>query len=112
MTVPDQVPDVIKLLLKTTPEIEEATDVPVYKLPPIPTPPATTRAPEPVEIEVCVLVTLVVPPINAFPVTPSPPIIDKAATVVEDAFVVPKIVTPVPTAVIRFVELTDAPVPA
>ena len=50
--MPDQVPEVTKPLLKTTPEIEEATDVPVYKLPPIPTPPDTTRAPELVEIEV------------------------------------------------------------
>ena len=99
-------------MLNTTPDTEEATDVPVNKLPPIPTPPATTKAPELVEMDVCELVTLVVPPMKALPVTPRPPIIDKAATVVEDAFVVPKIVTPVPTAVIRFVELTDAPVPA
>jgi len=103
---------VTALFNKITPEIEDALLVEVYKLPPIPTPPDTTKAPELVEIEVCVLVTLVVPPMKAFPVTPNPPNIDKAATVVEDAFVVPKIVTPVPTAVIKFVELTDAPVPA
>ncbi len=84
----------------------------MYKLPPIPTPPVTTNAPEVVEIEVCELVIFVVPPIKALPVTPNPPNIDKAATVVDDAFVAPSIVTPVPTAVIKFVELTDAPVPA
>lgn len=105
-------PDVTKPLLNTTPDTEDATDVPVNKLPPIPTPPVTTKAPEEVEVEVCELVMFVVPPIKAFPVTPSPPKIDKAATVVDDAFVAPSIVTPVPTAVIRFVELTEAPVPA
>jgi len=105
--------DVVTALLnKTTPEIEEALLVEVNKLPPIPTPPVTTKAPELVEIEVCVLVILVVPPMKAFPVTPNPPNIDKAATVVDEAFVAPSIVTPVPTAVIKFVELTDAPVPA
>jgi hypothetical protein len=103
---------VTALFNKTTPEIEEALLDGVNKLPPIPTPPVTTNAPEEVEIEVCELVIFVVPPIKALPVTPSPPIIDKAATVVDDAFVAPSIVTPVPTAVIKFVELTDAPVPA
>jgi len=103
---------VTALFNKTTPEIEDALLVEVYKLPPMPTPPDTTKAPELVEIEVCVLVTLVVPPMKAFPVTPNPPNIDKAATLVDEAFVAPSIVTPVPTAVIKFVELTDAPVPA
>ena len=49
---------------------------------------------------------------KAFPVTPKPPNIDKAATVVDDAFVAPRIVTPVPTAEIILRELTEAPVPA
>jgi hypothetical protein len=34
------------LFAKTTPEIEEEEPVAVYKLPPIPTPPVTTNAPE------------------------------------------------------------------
>lgn len=60
-------------LLCMTPEIDEATDVPVYNEPPMPTPPVTTNAPELGPILVTVLVTLVVPPINALPVMPSPP---------------------------------------
>jgi hypothetical protein len=103
---------VTALFNKTTPEIEDALLVEVYKLPPIPTPPVTTNAPEFVLILALVLVIFVVPPIKALPVTPRPPIIDKAATVVDEAFVVPCTVTPVPTAVIKLVELTDAPVPA
>lgn len=54
----------------------------------------------------------IVPPINALPPTPRPPVTDNAAAVVELAFVAPRIVTPVPTAVIKLVELTEAPVPA
>ena len=99
-------------MLRTTPEIDDAVEVPVNKDPPMPTPPATVSAPDVVEIDVDVLVITVVPPMKALPVIPNPPKIDNAATVVDDAFVKPRIVTPVPTAVIRFVELTDAPVPA
>ena len=84
----------------------------MYKDPPIPTPPEITNAPETVLVDTVVLVITVVPPMKAFPVTPNPPSIDKAATVVDEALVAPRIVTPVPTAVIKFVELTDAPVPA
>jgi len=60
-------------LERTTPETEEATEVPVNKDPPIPTPPVTTNAPEFVPILTAELVTLVVPPINALPVIPRPP---------------------------------------
>ena len=63
-------------------------------------------------LEALVEETFIVPPIKAFPVIPNPPKTDNAALVVDDAFVAPSIETPVPTAVIRFVELTDAPVPA
>ena len=100
------------LFARITPDIDDEKPVPVNKLPPIPTPPETIRAPDVVLVETVVFVIDVVPPINAFPVTPNPPKTLNAATVVDVAFVAPRIVTPVPTAVIRFVELTDAPVPA
>ena len=60
-------------LERTTPETEEATEVPVNKDPPIPTPPVTTNAPEFVAIDTCVEVKFTVPPINAFPTSPNPP---------------------------------------
>ena len=56
------------------------------KLPPIPTPPVTTKAPEFVPILTAELVMFVVPPINALPVIPRPPKTLKAAEVVELAF--------------------------
>ena len=64
---------VIALFDNITPEIEDALLVEEYKLPPIPTPPVTTNAPELVPILALELVILVVPPIKALPVTPSPP---------------------------------------
>ena len=79
--------DVVTALFnKTTPEIEEALLVEVNKLPPIPTPPVTTNAPEFVLILALVLVIFVVPPIKALPVIPNPPNTDSAAAVVELAF--------------------------
>lgn len=60
-------------LLCMTPDIDEATDVPVYNEPPIPTPPVTTKAPEFVPILTAELVIFTVPPIKAFPASPSPP---------------------------------------
>ena len=46
---------------------------PTNKLPPTPTPPVTTKAPD-IELELTVeLVIFTVPPINAFPARPSPP---------------------------------------
>lgn len=98
---------------------------PMNALPAKPSPPFTTKAPVLVDVdtvlfeinkfeifEAVVEGTYTVPPIKAFPVTPRPPNIEKAAVIVEDALVAPRIVTPVPTATIKFVELTDAPVPA
>jgi exoribonuclease R len=46
---------------------------PIFKVPPIPTPPETTNAPDEDEVETVVLVILTVPPIFAFPVIPIPP---------------------------------------
>ena len=48
---PAQVPEIITPLFRITPEIEFAYEDEVYKLPPIPTPPVTTRAPVDVEVE-------------------------------------------------------------
>jgi hypothetical protein len=67
---PTNVPVIIPLLI-VTPEIAVAEAT--YKLPPIPTPPATVNAPEDDEILVDGLEILRVPPINAFPVIPTPP---------------------------------------
>ena len=61
------------LLAKITPEIDDEEPVAVNKLPPIPTPPVTTNAPEFVPILTAELVILVVPPIKAFPAIPIPP---------------------------------------
>lgn len=58
---------------KITPDIDEEEPVAVNKLPPIPTPPVTTNAPEFVPILTAELVILVVPPIKAFPAIPIPP---------------------------------------
>ena len=55
-------PEVITLLLKTTPDKEEALPVAVYKLPPIPTPPETIKAPEVVDTEEVEAEIVVVPP--------------------------------------------------
>lgn len=60
-------------LLNTTPEIEDGVAVPVNKLPPIPTPPLTTNAPELVPMLTVLLATTVVPPIKALALSPSPP---------------------------------------
>jgi hypothetical protein len=60
-------------LLCITPEIEDGVAVPVNNEPPIPTPPLTTKAPEFVPILVVVFATIVVPPINAFALSPKPP---------------------------------------
>ena len=43
--LPAHVPEVIVLLLCPTPEIDEKFVVAVHKLPPIPTPPVTVKAP-------------------------------------------------------------------
>ena len=51
IAVADQLPVVITPLLRTTPEILSAVDVPVNKLPPIPTPPVTVNAPVEVDVE-------------------------------------------------------------
>jgi hypothetical protein len=53
---PDNVP-VIVPLLKVTPDIEEAELT--FKLPPIPTPPVTIKAPEAVDVEPVEFVTLI-----------------------------------------------------
>ena len=68
---------------KITPEIDEDDPEPVNKLPPIPTPPVTTNAPDAGDIDTWLLVMLVVPPINAFPVTPIPPKTVNAPDVVD-----------------------------
>ncbi len=49
---PAQLPEVMKPSFKTTPEILSAVDVPVNKLPPIPTPPVTVIAPVEVDVEI------------------------------------------------------------
>ena len=49
--VADQLPVVMTPLLKTTPDILLAVEVPVYKLPPIPTPPVIVKAPVVVDVE-------------------------------------------------------------
>jgi hypothetical protein len=51
---------------------------PIYMLPPIPTPPATTRAPVDVLVDVVVEVWLVVPPTYRLPPTPTPPVTTRA----------------------------------
>jgi hypothetical protein len=67
----------------------------VYKLPPIPTPPVTTKAPELEPILTAELVILTVPPINALPANPSPPVTDNAPDTVDDEDVV-LVITVVP----------------
>jgi hypothetical protein len=42
------------LFSKSTPDIEDLEPVEVYKLPPIPTPPVTTNAPDVVDVEAVV----------------------------------------------------------
>jgi hypothetical protein len=74
------------LFARRTPETDDVEPAEVYKLPPIPTPPVTTKAPEFVPILTAELVMFVVPPINALPVIPSPPKTLNAAEVVELAF--------------------------
>ena len=70
------------LLANITPDIDDEEPVEVYRLPPIPTPPATTNAPEAIDVATCVFVILVVPPIKAFPVIPNPPVTVSAPDVV------------------------------
>ena len=91
------------MFAKITPETEDDEPVAVNKLPPIPTPPVTTNAPEVVDVETVLFETnkleileaevdgtYIVPPMNAFPVIPNPPDTVNAPDVVEvelDAFV-------------------------
>ena len=109
MAVAAQVPVLTILLFKTTPDILLGTEVAVYKLPPIPTPPVTTNAPEVVDVEVVLFVIDAVPPINAFPVTPRPPETTNTAFEEELALTVPSptFVTP-PNSLIVTVWPADA----
>jgi hypothetical protein len=80
---------VIAPLFKITPDIEEALEEDVNKLPPIPTPPDTMNAPEDVDVEFVVFVIETVPPINELPVTPKPPETCNEPVDVEDEFIDP-----------------------
>jgi hypothetical protein len=102
-------------LLCMTPDIDEATDVPVYNEPPIPTPPVTTKAPELVPILTAELVILTVPPIKAFPANPKPPVTDKAPDVgdTEEFELVTTVVPPINAflATPKPPKVTNEPVP-
>jgi hypothetical protein len=102
-------------LLCMTPDIDEATDVPVYNEPPIPTPPVTTKAPELVPILTAELVILTVPPIKAFPANPKPPVTDKAPDVgdTEEVALVTTVVPPINAflATPKPPKVTNEPVP-
>ena len=78
-------------------------------MPANPSPPETTSAPALVATEEVLLDIVVVPPINALPETPKPPTTTRDAAVVDDAFMVPPIVTPEPAYVIKLVPLTADP---
>ena len=76
--LPAHVPEVIVLLLCPTPEIDEKFVVAVHKLPPIPTPPSTIKAPVVVFVEAVEEVTWRVLLKCEEPPTPTPPVIVKA----------------------------------
>ena len=73
---------------KITPDTEDVEPAEVYKLPPIPTPPVTTKAPLFEAIEVWLEVIFTVPPMKAFDATPNPPADTSAPVEVEDELVV------------------------
>jgi hypothetical protein len=102
-------------LLCMTPDIDEATDVPVYNEPPIPTPPVTTKAPELVPTLTAELVILTVPPIKALPANPKPPVTDKAPDVgdTEEVALVTTVVPPINAflATPKPPKVTNEPVP-
>ena len=58
MVFPAQAPEVITPLFTTTPERLDGTDVVKNKLPPIPTPPVTVKAPVEVDVETVELDTI------------------------------------------------------
>ena len=64
IAVPFQVPEVMALFKKPTPDIDEKFAVAVHKEPPTPTPPVTVRTPVEVEVAAVALVTAIPPEVK------------------------------------------------